>query len=133
MPAHLFQSYQETWTPPLLATPVKGFFRLKSSIICFYIYIVSHCTVFHFSGIIQTGVLIFGGENMKMQIGQTLEIIYEDKSGKITQRQIEVCEIKNGRIRAICFTSDAPRVFIMSNILSWMPIKNHKKASIAVV
>lgn len=65
---------------------------------------------------------------MKIQIGQTIEIIYEDKSGNITQRKIEVSGIQNGRIRANCLISMAPRIFLLSNILSWQPINKKKTA-----
>ncbi|OKP96840.1 hypothetical protein [Paenibacillus sp. P46E] len=56
---------------------------------------------------------------MKMSIGQTIEIIYLDKLGKITQRKIEVNGIRDGRIRATCLTTGAPRVFLTASILSW--------------
>ncbi|OKP91354.1 hypothetical protein [Paenibacillus sp. P32E] len=56
---------------------------------------------------------------MRMSIGQTIEIIYLDKAGKITQRKIEVNGIRDGRIRATCLTTGAPRVFLTASILSW--------------
>lgn len=34
--------------------------------------------------------------NMQMQIGQTVEIVYLDKVGKISQRKIEINGIRNG-------------------------------------
>ncbi|MEK4193308.1 MULTISPECIES: hypothetical protein [unclassified Paenibacillus] len=58
---------------------------------------------------------------MHMQIGQTIEIIYSDKVGKITQRKIEVKGIKDGKIRATCLNTGAPRVFLATNILAWQP------------
>ncbi|OKP91828.1 hypothetical protein A3844_01565 [Paenibacillus helianthi] len=58
---------------------------------------------------------------MQMAIGQTVEIIYQDKAGKITQRKIEVNGIREGRIRATCLTTGAPRVFLVSSILAWQP------------
>ena len=60
---------------------------------------------------------------MQMQIGQTVEIVYLDKVGKITQRKIEVKGIKDGKIRATCLNTGAPRVFLMVNILAWQPTK----------
>lgn len=64
---------------------------------------------------------------MKMNIGQTIEIIYQDKTGKITQRKIEIVGIRDGRIRATCLTTGAPRVFLQANILAWQqePQKRH--------
>jgi predicted DNA-binding transcriptional regulator YafY len=60
---------------------------------------------------------------MRMSIGQTIEIVYQDKAGKISQRKIEVVGIRDGRIRATCLSTRAPRVFIVSNILAWQPVK----------
>jgi predicted DNA-binding transcriptional regulator YafY len=65
---------------------------------------------------------------MKMSIGQTIEIIYLDKAGKITQRKIEVNGIRDGRIRATCLSTGAPRVFLMDNILSWQPVQERRYA-----
>ncbi|MBY9080966.1 hypothetical protein KIH86_02890 [Paenibacillus sp. HN-1] len=59
---------------------------------------------------------------MHMRVGQTLEIVYIDKAGKITQRKIEVKGIRDGRIRATCLSTGAPRVFLASNILAWKPV-----------
>ncbi|WP_425464153.1 hypothetical protein [Paenibacillus rhizophilus] len=51
-----------------------------------------------------------------------MEIVYIDKASKITQRRIEVKVIKDGRIRATCLTTGAPRVFLAANVLAWRPI-----------
>ncbi|MEK4346487.1 hypothetical protein [Paenibacillus sp. FSL P4-0184] len=48
---------------------------------------------------------------MKIRVGQSTEIIYQDKTGKITQRKIEIIGIRTDRIRANCLTTGAPRVF----------------------
>ncbi|MDT3426048.1 putative DNA-binding transcriptional regulator YafY [Paenibacillus forsythiae] len=58
---------------------------------------------------------------MQMRTGQIVEIVYQAKDGKITQRKIEVKGIKDGRIRATCLSSGAPRVFLLANILAWQP------------
>lgn len=60
---------------------------------------------------------------MKMSIGQTVEIVYQDKAGQITQRKIEINGIRDGRIRATCLTSGSPRVFLADNILAWRIVK----------
>ncbi|KWX74023.1 hypothetical protein AML91_16690 [Paenibacillus jilunlii] len=65
---------------------------------------------------------------MKMSIGQTIEIIYIDNAGKITQRKIEVMGIRNGRIRATCLSTGAPRVFLAANILAWQPVQERRYA-----
>ncbi|WP_238656052.1 hypothetical protein [Paenibacillus piscarius] len=59
---------------------------------------------------------------MKMSIGQTIEMIYLDKAGKITQRKIEVCGMRDGRIRATCLSTGQPLVFLTASILSWRPV-----------
>ncbi len=38
-------------------------------------------------------------DQMQMHIGQTVEIIYQDKAGNFTQRKIEVNGIREDRIR----------------------------------
>lgn len=65
---------------------------------------------------------------MKMSIDQTIEIVYQDKSGKITQRKIEINGIRNGRIRATCLATGAPRVFLEANILAWQPVQERRYA-----
>jgi predicted DNA-binding transcriptional regulator YafY len=65
---------------------------------------------------------------MKMSIGQTIEMIYLDKAGKITQRKIEILGIRAGRIRATCLTTGAPRVFLAAGILSWQPVSENRHA-----
>ncbi|MNB92897.1 hypothetical protein D3C75_400100 [compost metagenome] len=60
---------------------------------------------------------------MKMSIGQTVEIVYQDKAGQITQRKIEINNIRDGRIRATCLTTGSPRVLLADNILAWRIVK----------
>lgn len=60
---------------------------------------------------------------MKLSSGQIVEIVYLDKSGKISQRTIRIRGIREGMIRADCLTSGAPRVFRAENILAWQPSK----------
>lgn len=55
-------------------------------------------------------------------IGRTVEIIYVDRTGKITQRRIEVHDVRGGLVRAICLTSHAPRAFRIDNILACVPV-----------
>ncbi|WP_154119788.1 hypothetical protein [Paenibacillus monticola] len=65
---------------------------------------------------------------MKMNVGQTIEIIYQSKAGKITQRKIEIIGIRDGRIRANCLTTGAPRVFLVSSILAWQQVTQKRYA-----
>ncbi|MEK3865795.1 hypothetical protein MHH60_20195 [Paenibacillus sp. FSL H7-0716] len=65
---------------------------------------------------------------MNMRVGQTVEIICQDKMEKITQRKIEVRGIRDGRIRATCLTTNSPRVFLESSTLSWQSVKEQRHA-----
>ncbi|UQZ36794.1 hypothetical protein C2I18_26650 [Paenibacillus sp. PK3_47] len=65
---------------------------------------------------------------MRMAKGQIIEIVYMDKAGNITQRQIEILGIQNGRIRATCLTSGSPRVFLLSGILAWQAVRGKRYA-----
>lgn len=65
---------------------------------------------------------------MKMSIGQTIEIVYIDKAGKITQRKIEVNGIRDGRIRGTCLITGAPRLFLAASVLAWQPVQERRYA-----
>ncbi|WP_322924662.1 hypothetical protein [Paenibacillus campi] len=56
-------------------------------------------------------------------IGELLEIVYMDQTGKLTQRRIEIKHIRNGRVYADCLRSGEPRTFKLENILAWQPSK----------
>ncbi|MNW28848.1 hypothetical protein D3C74_56870 [compost metagenome] len=58
---------------------------------------------------------------MKISAGQSVEIIYEDASGNITQRRINVRGVRDGIIRATDLASNQPRTFRVANILAWSP------------
>lgn len=67
-----------------------------------------------------------GWGTMHMRTGQTVEMVYLDQAGKITQRIIEVKRVQGGRIRATCLATGEPRVFLAANILAWRPVtKRH--------
>lgn len=87
-----------------------------------------HCIKNERSHTIQTNVPILEATTMKMSIGQTIEIVYQDKAGKITQRKIEVRGIREGRIRATCLNTGSPRVFLTSNILAWQSVQEKRYA-----
>lgn len=61
-------------------------------------------------------------------INQTVEIVYLDGSGKLSQRLIRVHDIRGGLVRASCLASGSPRTFRADRILAWRPA-NGKKAS----
>lgn len=56
-------------------------------------------------------------------IGELLEIVYIDQSGKLSQRRIEIRHIRNGLVYADCLRSGEPRTFREENILAWQPSK----------
>ncbi|ANF97656.1 hypothetical protein [Paenibacillus bovis] len=56
-------------------------------------------------------------------IGELLEIVYMDQSGKLSQRRIEIKRIRNGLVYADCLRSGEPRTFREENILAWQPSK----------
>ncbi|MEK8217193.1 hypothetical protein [Paenibacillus sp. FSL L8-0463] len=65
---------------------------------------------------------------MQMHIGQTIEVIYHDKAGKITQRMIEINGIRENRILATCLITGTPRVFLVYGILSWQLVREKRYA-----
>lgn len=72
----------------------------------------------------QTNVLFIGWMNMPVKcLGWLVEIIYEDQSGKITKRRIQVKSIRSGLIKADDLMSGQPRTFKESELLACHPIK----------
>lgn len=66
---------------------------------------------------------------MKISAGQSVEIIYEDKSGSITQRIIAVRAVQEGTIRATDLANNQPRTFKAANILAWTPVRTKEMTS----
>ncbi|WNS43880.1 hypothetical protein [Paenibacillus sp. MMS20-IR301] len=62
-------------------------------------------------------------KDMNKWIGRVIEIIYEDNSGNITQRRIEVHGCKGNLLRATCLATGRPRVFRSEGILAWSQVK----------
>lgn len=60
---------------------------------------------------------------VKKYMNQVVEIIYMDRSGKITQRSIHIHAIRNGLLRATCLQTGAPRAFKMEQILALRPVR----------
>jgi predicted DNA-binding transcriptional regulator YafY len=59
-------------------------------------------------------------------VGCVIEIIYQDKKGQLTKRQIQVHSVQGELVRAFCMTSGAPRMFSEKNILAAFP--NNRRA-----
>lgn len=51
-------------------------------------------------------------------IGRTVEIIYLDRKGSFTKRQIHVVSIQDGVVKAYCYDSQGPRIFQLKNVLA---------------
>lgn len=56
-------------------------------------------------------------------VGCTVKIVYVDRRNQITQRNIEVREVRDGYVRAICLKSKGPRIFLVSSILAYEVIR----------
>ncbi|MBO2944886.1 hypothetical protein JJQ72_12975 [Paenibacillus sp. F411] len=67
--------------------------------------------------------------NIRKYIGDIVEIIYIDRLGAITQREIEVLGVRGHLVRADCLKSGAPRVFRTENILAMRRKKGTNRAS----
>ena len=65
-----------------------------------------------------------------LQTGDTVQLIYLDGRGKMTQRTVIPREIKNGRLLAYCFLRRERRSFIISNILSAYPARKYHDISV---
>ncbi|BFH70773.1 MAG: hypothetical protein E6230_09860 [Paenibacillus dendritiformis] len=63
------------------------------------------------------------GMRLDQYIGYTVEIIYEDKHGAITQRRIIIRSIRDGVLHATCLKAGAWRPFRIDRILSWQPVR----------
>jgi len=57
-------------------------------------------------------------KSLEKYIGQTVEIIYLGMNGRITQRRIEIRQIRDGVAKAYCWQRKAPRKFKIENILA---------------
>jgi predicted DNA-binding transcriptional regulator YafY len=62
-------------------------------------------------------------DGMHKHIGQIIEIIYLDRSGKFSQRKIEVLAINGGFLRAFCLENKAPRSFRIENIMAVQSVR----------
>jgi len=61
---------------------------------------------------------------MEKYIGRRLCIIYLDRAGKFSKREIIVQSVRGDQVRAFCLTSGAPRVFRIENILALEPVRH---------
>ncbi len=66
--------------------------------------------------------------NLFTYLGRTVEIIYLDRNGELSQRKIRLLLMKDGRVRSYCFKRRATRYFSVKNVLAMCPI-NEKRVS----
>lgn len=50
-------------------------------------------------------------------VGQTVQIIYNDRNRNISFRTILVRSVRDGRVNAYCYKANAPRIFSANNIV----------------
>ncbi|WP_246615726.1 hypothetical protein ACKE5C_19010 (plasmid) [Aneurinibacillus thermoaerophilus] len=64
--------------------------------------------------------------NFFTYLGRTVEIIYLDRNGQLSQRKIRLLSVKDGRIWAHCFKRRATRYFSVENVLAMRPVKEKR-------
>ncbi|MGE7020398.1 transcriptional regulator [Solibacillus cecembensis] len=57
-----------------------------------------------------------------MQRNQLLNMMYVAKNGSITKRQIKIIKVVGDSFQAFCFTRQAKRTFLISNVLAITPV-----------
>jgi len=57
-------------------------------------------------------------------VGSTMEIIYMNRAGELSQRLIYVRSLADGIVHALCLRTGEPRTFLVSNILAWQKPKS---------
>lgn len=60
-------------------------------------------------------------------VGQMVELVYMDRAGQITQRQIRINSMRGGIIRASDGMEGVPRTFLEQNILAWRPVTDRNR------
>ncbi|KIV55073.1 hypothetical protein AM501_03460 [Aneurinibacillus migulanus] len=66
--------------------------------------------------------------NLFTYLGQTVEIIYLNQNGELSQRKMRLLSMRDGKIRAYCFKRRATRYFSVGNVLAMRPV-NEKRVS----
>ena len=60
--------------------------------------------------------------NLDRYAGLDVEIIYQDKSRRISQRKIRIQSVRDGKVRAFDLEQKAPRMFAVEGILAYQPV-----------
>ncbi|MGG4039878.1 WYL domain-containing protein [Heyndrickxia ginsengihumi] len=61
--------------------------------------------------------------------GERLEMIYMSAKGDISQRVIKVLHVSSESLKAYCYTRNQFRTFKLENILSIVPLKQHRRGA----
>lgn len=64
-----------------------------------------------------------------VESGKTLEMIYQDNKGNLSQRRIRVVSISDESFKAYCFLRKQQRTFKLSNVLSMGPVRDIKRGA----
>jgi predicted DNA-binding transcriptional regulator YafY len=59
-----------------------------------------------------------------MKRGDILEIIYQSKDGKFSQRNVRIVEVGETYIKAYCYTRKQTRIFTKDGILAQRKIRS---------
>lgn len=60
--------------------------------------------------------------SIEKYVGRIVDIIYQDKKGNITKRQISVHAVQGGKVRAFDTSKQSLRVFDVNRILAVQPV-----------
>jgi hypothetical protein len=59
---------------------------------------------------------------LRRYLGRTVQLIYVDRRGMFTQRNVQLHSIDDGRVRVFCLDRQAPRTLLVENILAVKPV-----------
>ena len=54
---------------------------------------------------------------MQEYIGKLVQLIYVDRKQQVSIRDVRVLAVKDGKLKAYCLVSKAPRIFHVDNIV----------------
>jgi hypothetical protein len=62
---------------------------------------------------------------MKRYIGKVVQLIYIDRNNRVSIRDVKVLTVKEGRLKAYCFTARAPRIFDINRVVDAEEVRRH--------
>ena len=54
---------------------------------------------------------------MQEYVGKVVQLIYIDRKREVSIRDVRVISVKDGRLKAYCYTAGAPRIFNIESII----------------